>query len=228
MSEFIVHSVPGSPYGRTVFATLEEKRADYRLAPVTPDGAKREPHLSRHPFGRVPVLEHDGLVLYETQAILRYIDRVLPTPALSPRDPRMTARMDQIMNVCDWYLFQGVGNVIGFQRIRQAAAVGPARRRRGSRPGDAEGTCRRRRTVAPPGQQAAFRRRCLDACRSDGGAPARLSPADAGVGRVDGEGRQPRRLARSNDRPRQLRGDDLGAHCRLGGGGLSKAKQIGE
>lgn len=124
MSQFIVYSVPGSPYGRTVFATLEEKSADYRLAPVTPESAKREPHLSRHPFGRVPVLEHDGLVLYETQAILRYIDRVLPTPALSPRDPRMTARMDQIMNVCDWYLFQGVGNVIGFQRIVRPRLLG--------------------------------------------------------------------------------------------------------
>ena len=36
MSEFIVHSVPGSPYGRAVFATLEEKGARYRLAPVAP------------------------------------------------------------------------------------------------------------------------------------------------------------------------------------------------
>jgi glutathione S-transferase len=69
MSEFVVHSMPGSPYGRAVFATLEEKRADYRLAPVTSETAKREPHLSRHPFGRVPVLEHGDLMLYETQAI---------------------------------------------------------------------------------------------------------------------------------------------------------------
>ncbi len=117
MSEFIVHSVPGSPYGRAVFATLEEKRARYRLAPVMPDIMKREPHLSRHPFGRVPVLEHDGLVFYETQAILRYLDRTLPDPALTPADPRTAARMDQVMNICDWYLFQGVSNVIGFQRI---------------------------------------------------------------------------------------------------------------
>jgi glutathione S-transferase len=32
----------------------------------------------------VPVLEHDGFLLYETQAILRYLDRVLPKPALTP------------------------------------------------------------------------------------------------------------------------------------------------
>lgn len=117
MSAFIVHSIPGSPYGRAVFATLEEKRADYRLAPVANETRRQEPHLSRHPFARVPVLEHDGFLLYETQAILRYLDRTIPTPALTPGDPRAAARMDQVMNVCDWYLFLGVSNVIGFQRV---------------------------------------------------------------------------------------------------------------
>jgi glutathione S-transferase len=124
MSEFIVHSVPGSPYGRAVFAALEEKHAEYRLAPVTPETAKREPHLSRHPFGRVPVLEHGDLTLYETQAILRYLDRVLPAPALTPSAPQAAALMDQVMNVCDWYLFQGVANVIGFQRIVRPRLLG--------------------------------------------------------------------------------------------------------
>jgi glutathione S-transferase len=120
MSEFVVHSVPGSPFGRAVLATLLEKDAPLRLKPVAPGTTKVEPHISRHPFGRIPVLEHDGFWLYETQAILRYVDRMLPRPALTPADPRAAARMDQVMNVCDWYLFQGVGNVIGFQRV-----VGP-------------------------------------------------------------------------------------------------------
>ena len=115
MSEFIVHSVAGSPFGRSVLATLEEKGARYRFAPLAPGGSKSPEHLARHPFGRVPALEHDGFMLYETQAILRYLDRVLPTPALTPSDPQRAARMDQVMNVNDWYLFQGVGNVIGFQ-----------------------------------------------------------------------------------------------------------------
>ena len=34
MSEFIVHSVPGSPFGRSVLATLEEKGARYRIVPL--------------------------------------------------------------------------------------------------------------------------------------------------------------------------------------------------
>jgi glutathione S-transferase len=124
MSVFVVHSVPGSPYGRAVFATLEEKGANYRLAPVAPGTHKSEPHISRHPFGRVPVLEHDGYLLYETQAILRYLDRVLPEPALTPADPRLAGRMDQVMNINDWYLFQGVNNVVGFQRIIKPRLMG--------------------------------------------------------------------------------------------------------
>jgi glutathione S-transferase len=120
VSGFVVHSIPGSPFGRSVLAALEEKSARYRLAAVAPGTLKASPHLARHPFGRVPVLEHDDYCLYETQAILRYIDRVLPAPALTPVDARAAGRMDQLMNVNDWYLFQGVANVIAFQRI-----VGP-------------------------------------------------------------------------------------------------------
>ena len=81
MSEFTVYSVPGSPFGRAALATLEEKAASYRLLPVAPGTLRAPEHLARHPFGRVPVLEHDGFSLYESQAILRYLDRVLPTPA---------------------------------------------------------------------------------------------------------------------------------------------------
>jgi glutathione S-transferase len=120
MSEFIVHSIPGSPFGRAVLTTLEEKGASYRFSPVAPGTLRSPEHLARHPFGRVPVLEHNGFLLYETQAILRYLDRVLPNPALTPADPKRAARMDQVMNVNDWYLFQGVGNVIVFHRV-----VGP-------------------------------------------------------------------------------------------------------
>ena len=117
MSEFIVHSHPGSPFGRAVMATLEEKGARYRLARLAP---KSPEHLALHPFGRIPIFEHDGFRLYETQAIQRYIDRILPSPPLTPDDPKRAARMDQVMNINDWYLFQGVGNVIIFHRV-----VGP-------------------------------------------------------------------------------------------------------
>jgi glutathione S-transferase len=120
MSEFVIHSIPGSPFGRAVLVALEEKGARYRLAPIAPGIARTPAYRALHPFGRVPVIEHGGFRLYETQAIIRYVDRVLPQPALTPTDSQAAARMDQLMNVNDWYLFQGVNSVIAFHRV-----VGP-------------------------------------------------------------------------------------------------------
>jgi glutathione S-transferase len=117
MTDIKVHSIPGSPYGRAVLAALEEKHAAYKVVPVAPGTLRSPEHLARHPFGRIPVLEQGDFRLYETQAILRYLDRALPGPTLTPPEPRSAARMDQLMNVNDWYLFQGAGNVIGFQRV---------------------------------------------------------------------------------------------------------------
>jgi glutathione S-transferase len=120
MSGIVVHSVTGSPYGRAVLATLHEKNVPFRFAPMGPGDSKKPPHLARHPFGRVPAIEHDGFPLYETQAILRYLDRTFSQPGLTPTQAKAAARMDQVMNITDWYVHQGVNNVIGFHRI-----VGP-------------------------------------------------------------------------------------------------------
>jgi glutathione S-transferase len=120
MKEFVVHTIPGSPFARAVLATLEEKGAPYRLVPMSPPDMRGPRHLALHPFGRVPILEHGDFRLYETQAIVRYIDRVVPRPALTPTDPQLAARMDQLMNINDWYLFRDASAVIGFQRV-----VGP-------------------------------------------------------------------------------------------------------
>jgi glutathione S-transferase len=119
-SSFVVHTIPGSPAARAVIAALIEKGASFRVAGLAPGAHKVEPHLSRHPFGKMPLLEHDDFMLYETQAILRYLERALPSPPLIPKEPREAARMDQLIGISDWYLFQGVNNVIGFHRI-----VGP-------------------------------------------------------------------------------------------------------
>jgi glutathione S-transferase len=120
MHDFTIYGIPGSPFVRAALVTLEEKGARYALNAVAPGSLKTPEHLTRHPFGRIPALDHGTFRLYETQAIVRYVDRVLPSPSLTPASPQAAARMDQILNVNDWYLFQGVANVIGFQRI-----VGP-------------------------------------------------------------------------------------------------------
>jgi glutathione S-transferase len=108
MSRMIVHGVPGSPYVRAALLTLEEKGADHELAAMKLGALKQEPHLSRHPFGRIPAFEHDGWMLYETQAIMRYVDAVAPGPRLQPEEPRAAARMNQLMGITDWYVMRQV------------------------------------------------------------------------------------------------------------------------
>ncbi len=117
MGDFIVHSFLGSPFGRSVLATLEEKGTPWQLAPLRAGDHKQMPHLKRQPFGRAPAIEHGDFCLYETQAILRYLDRVLPSSPLTPADPCSAAMMDLVMNVNDWYLYPGVCEVVVFHRV---------------------------------------------------------------------------------------------------------------
>jgi glutathione S-transferase len=121
MSEIVVHGVPGSPFLRAVLVGLEEKGQPYRVQALGPGESKGEAYMKLHPFGRIPAFSHGDFVLYETQAILRYLDDVFPEPALEPKDARTAAKMNQIIGINDWYLFPQAVRVIGFHRI-----VGPA------------------------------------------------------------------------------------------------------
>jgi glutathione S-transferase len=114
-----VYSIPGSPFGRAVLATIAEKSAPFRFVAVAPPAHKGPEHLARHPFGRVPAIDDDGFKLYETQAITRYIDATHGTPrALTPRDPKTESRMNQVIGVIDWYFFApNSAMTLGFNRI---------------------------------------------------------------------------------------------------------------
>src|SRR5271166_3690572 len=117
MSGMIVHGIPGSPYVRAALLSLEEKGAAYEFAAMALGTLKQQPHLARHPFGRIPAFEHDGWMLYETQAIMRYVDAVVPGPRLQPEEPRATARMNQLMGITDWYVMPQVSAPITRNRV---------------------------------------------------------------------------------------------------------------
>jgi glutathione S-transferase len=121
MSEVVVYGVPGSPFMRSVLVALEEKHAPYRIEPLAPGAQRSAEYLRLQPFGRVPAIRHDGFELYETQAILRYVDAAFAGTALQPREAEAIGRMNQAIGINDWYLFPRVARVIVFERI-----VGPA------------------------------------------------------------------------------------------------------
>ena len=117
MGEIVIHGVPGSPYVRKALLVCEEKGAPYRLAAMALGQNKAPDYLAKHPFGRIPVIEHDGFVLYEADAILRYVDEAFDGPALQPKDPKARARMNQVMGIVDWYVMPNMSAGIGWNRI---------------------------------------------------------------------------------------------------------------
>jgi glutathione S-transferase len=100
-----IYGHPWSINTRKVLMAVAEKGHTAELSLVAiPRGEHKTPeHLARHPFGKVPVLQHDSFVLYETQAINRYVDRVLTGPALVPSDSHGAALVDQWIGVLDAY-----------------------------------------------------------------------------------------------------------------------------
>jgi glutathione S-transferase len=85
--------------------TLAEKghEAEFSLVMI-PNGEHQLPsHVALQPFGKVPVLEERGFVLYETRAINAYLDRTLSGPALTPSEPRDMALLDQFTSVAEAY-----------------------------------------------------------------------------------------------------------------------------
>ena len=117
MSGITVYGIPGSPFLRSVEVALKEKNVSYQLHALAPGEQKQPGYLARHPFGRVPAFEHDGFALYETQAIVRYLDEIFPVPPLTPGNPKQRARMNQVIGIIEWYFFPKAAAPIAFNRI---------------------------------------------------------------------------------------------------------------
>ena len=113
MSKMTLWGFDGSTYVRTVKMLLAEKKfTDFEQVPlnVLSGEPKLAEHLARHPFGKVPVLDHDGARILETSAIVRYLNDVLPGKSLIPATPKDRARMDMIVGLVDSY---GYGALVG-------------------------------------------------------------------------------------------------------------------
>lgn len=110
MGKPIVYGPAYSTYTRTVLMTLKEKKVDYDLVPVDMlAGEHKQPaHLKRHPFGKVPAFEHNGMSFYEVNAIVHYIDDAFPGRKLEPNDLERRTRSEQIISVVDSYAYDSL------------------------------------------------------------------------------------------------------------------------
>jgi len=101
-----LHGHPLSSCTRKVLFTFAEKATQVELISVDLfTGAHKQPaHLARHPFGVVPVLDDDGFSVFESRAIIRYLDARLGGASLVPGSARERARMDQWLSVDQSYV----------------------------------------------------------------------------------------------------------------------------
>lgn len=117
MSGIVVHGIPGSPYVRSALLGFEEKQVPYRFAVMPFGSARTSEYLRLQPFGRIPSMEHGDFCLYETQAILRYVDSLTTHSPLQPQAAKSAARMNQIAGIVDWYVFPQITVKITAERL---------------------------------------------------------------------------------------------------------------
>jgi glutathione S-transferase len=81
-----------STYTRVVRMVCEEKGIDYVLTEVLLGGPDV---FAIHPFGKMPVLRHGDVELFESKAIATYLDRRFAGPSLFPSEPLPAALVEQ-------------------------------------------------------------------------------------------------------------------------------------
>ena len=95
-----------SVYTRAVRMALAETGLSYAYVEVNPFTPEGQAALAgQHPFGRVPVLRHGEFSLYETVAILGYLDDAFDGPNLLPEGAAARAQVLQVESIVDAYLY---------------------------------------------------------------------------------------------------------------------------
>jgi glutathione S-transferase len=125
---------PFSTYGRRVRVALLEKRIEHQSVVIDMAArAHRTPeYLALNPYGRVPTIDDDGFVLYESAAILQYLEATRPKPALAPADAKGRALVDMHLRLCDLQFARPAGVIIFPKRFLpkekwDAAAIAQAK-----------------------------------------------------------------------------------------------------
>lgn len=96
-----IYGNPYSPGTRLAIMACEEKTLPYEVVVLdfTKGDHKQPAHIARQPFAKMPAAEHDGLMLFESRAIARWIGEAFDGPSFIPTDKRERALMDQWLSV---------------------------------------------------------------------------------------------------------------------------------
>lgn len=98
----------GSPYAWRVWLALEHKQIKYELKPMSfgAGDLKTPEYLRLNPRGKVPAIVDEGFALYESAAIVEYLEEKYPRSgkSLFPGDAKQHALTRRVINEADHYL----------------------------------------------------------------------------------------------------------------------------
>jgi glutathione S-transferase len=104
----------GSPFSWRVMLTLELKRLPYesKLLEFSKEDHKSPGYLKLNPRGKVPTLKDGDFVLYESIAIIAYLDRKYPDPPIFGRSPQETGQIWRSISETECYLVSPGGKLV--------------------------------------------------------------------------------------------------------------------
>lgn len=86
MSALKLYSAERCPFAQRTRIVLNEKGLEAELIEIDLDD-KPAWFAEVSPYGKVPLLEHDGTRIYESSIVNQYLDEVFPEPPLLPAEP---------------------------------------------------------------------------------------------------------------------------------------------
>ena len=97
-----LYDYPQCPFCRKVRIVLLEKGIEYEriFVDLRKKEQKKGDFLRLNPYGKVPVLIDDGVVIYESSVINEYLDEKYPNPPLMPSDFAARAKVRILVDFC--------------------------------------------------------------------------------------------------------------------------------
>lgn len=112
----VFHCGSGSPYAWRVWLALEHKGLPYELRMLSFDrGDLKQPaFLALNPRGKVPVIQDGDYVLYESAAIVEYLEDAYPRTGapLFPSEAKARGLARRIVREADEYISSSMGDML--------------------------------------------------------------------------------------------------------------------
>ena len=109
-----IYWASGSPFAWRVMLTLEVKKLAYesKLLQFSKGENKTPAYLQLNPRGKVPSLKDGDFVLYESLAIMSYLDRKYLDPPLFGKTPEETGLIWRALAECESYVVSASNKVV--------------------------------------------------------------------------------------------------------------------